>query len=110
MCSSDLCEPALLAFRKAFGDPVAWGQLESVLLRAFLDCGCTATNLEGLEATLQAIFGSPDMRALPLPKTFDEKLVAPLTVTDLALQLTALGKLKSRAPSTQDAAIKPVTP
>jgi hypothetical protein len=70
-----LCEPALDAFRAAVAEGSrSPGDLPSQIVNAFGRCGCTSTNLEGLEATLHAIFGSPDLRSLPLPRRVEDSL------------------------------------
>jgi hypothetical protein len=99
-----LCEPAVKAFHDAVGKPALWSQLEDKILRAYLKCGCTATHLEGLEATLQAIFGTPDMRAVALPRSLDD-LAPTLTVGDLAKLL--LGPKPKPKPATTTEAAAP---
>jgi hypothetical protein len=103
-----LCEPAVMAFHNALLHPDAWPALEAVILRAYLTCGCTATNLDALETTLQAIFGSPELRAVPLPRALDERLSGPTaTVSDLARWLTPTPKAKSKPASTAAASSAP---
>jgi hypothetical protein len=90
-----LCEPALLAFQEATaGAPdtrePALRDLRGELVTAFVKCGCTATNLDGLETTLYAIFGSPDLRYVPLPENLDSlAMPGTTTITELAKALRA---------------------
>jgi hypothetical protein len=84
-----LCEPAQEAFRNALN---AGGrgstELPAQIVQAFAKCGCTTTNLEGLEATLYAIFGSPDLRSLALPRrSQDPRWAAAPTVREFARSL-----------------------
>jgi hypothetical protein len=81
-----LCEPALDAFQEAIAEGNrSPGDLPSQIVKAFGKCGCTSTNLEGLEATLHAIFGSPDLRSLALPRRAQASLwTKATTVRDFA--------------------------
>ncbi|HKU39884.1 MAG TPA: hypothetical protein VJR89_17110 [Polyangiales bacterium] len=85
-----LCEPAQDAFRSALNAGARGStELPGQIVQAFAKCGCTTTNLEGLEATLSAIFGSPDLRSLMLPRrTTDPRWSLP-TVRDFARTLSA---------------------
>ncbi len=76
-----LCEPALAAFTRALTDDQAWASAPTTVLAKFIDCGCTATNLDGLEASLEAAFGTPDLRWLALAHVFDDKLSARANVS-----------------------------
>jgi hypothetical protein len=94
-----LCDPALQAFRKASSAHQGFAQLPAQIVSAFVKCGCTTTNLDGLEAILYAMFGSPDLRFLRLPKALDErKLPATATTRDLVklLSSAALRSVRSR--------------
>jgi hypothetical protein len=84
-----LCEPAEDAFRTA-QESGGSDDLPAEIVHAFAKCGCTSTNLEGLEATLSAIFGSPDLRSLALPRRpEDPKWTLATTVRELARALAA---------------------
>lgn len=63
-----LCGPALDALRSEQASTDEDSDLPAQIVNAFGRCGCTSTNLEGLEATLIATFGSLDLRSLPLPR------------------------------------------
>jgi hypothetical protein len=79
-----LCEPALEALRKVQSAGQGYSALPARIVNAFVKCGCTTTNLDGLEATLYAMFGSPDLRFLRLPRGLDEhRLAASASVADL---------------------------
>ena len=84
-----LCEPAEEAFRNALNDGGRGStELPAQIVQAFAKCGCTTTNLEGLEATLYAIFGSPDLRSLALPRrNQDPRWAAAPTVREFARSL-----------------------
>jgi hypothetical protein len=110
-----LCEPALAAFHSATrapndGDePSAMRDLRGELVSAFVKCGCTATNLDGLESTLHAIFGSPDLRYVPLPEDLDTLVLPPnATATDLAkLVRPQVAADKRKAAASLDAGATP---
>ena len=94
-----LCDPALEAFRKAQGGRQGFVQLPAQIVSAFIKCGCTTTNLDGLEAILYAMFGSPDLRYLRLPKALDDRnALGATSVRDLArlLSTSALRSLPRR--------------
>jgi hypothetical protein len=98
-----LCEPAQDAFRTALNagakNP---SELPAEIVQAFSKCGCTSTNLEGLEATLVAIFGSQDLRSLALPRRLDDpKWSSEQTVRDFALRLSGAGRAEQLAPRTR---------
>lgn len=96
-----LCEPAEEAFRTALnaGAKSNPTELPAEIVQAFTKCGCTSTNLEGLEATLVAIFGSQDLRSLALPRRIeDPKWNSVQTVRDFALRLTGAGRADQLAP------------
>jgi hypothetical protein len=84
-----LCDPAQEAFRNALNASGRGStELPAQIVQAFAKCGCTTTNLEGLEATLYAIFGSPDLRSLPLPRrSQDPRWAAAPTVSEFARSL-----------------------
>jgi hypothetical protein len=85
-----LCDGALQAFHRALATGRGFDQLPAEIVSAFVRCGCTTTNLDGLEAILYAMFGSPDLRFLRLPRLLDErKLPAGASVRELAKQLSA---------------------
>lgn len=86
-----LCEPAQDAFRSALnGGARSSADLPEEIVQAFEKCGCTSTNLEGLEATLYAIFGSQDLRSLALPRRpEDSRWTASPTLRDFARSLSA---------------------
>jgi hypothetical protein len=86
-----LCEPAVAVYQKAITDPAQWPALPSTLLSKFLGCGCTATSLDGLEATLEATLGSPDLRWLPLShKSLPDTPAPTANLADLAKQLVGI--------------------
>jgi hypothetical protein len=88
-----LCEPAQDAFRTAVAAGArSTADLPAEIVQAFAKCGCTSTNLEGLEATLYAIFGSPDLRSLALPRRAEDPKWAAATVRDFARSLTGTAK------------------
>ena len=84
-----LCEPAEDAFRSALNAASRGStDLPAQIVQAFAKCGCTTTNVEGLEATLYAIFGSPDLRSLSLPRrSQDPRWAAAPTVREFARSL-----------------------
>jgi hypothetical protein len=85
-----LCDGALHAFHRALATGRGFDQLPAEIVSAFVRCGCTTTNLDGLEAILYAMFGSPDLRFLRLPRLIDEhKLPAGASVRELAKLLSA---------------------
>lgn len=85
-----LCDGALRAFHRALATGRGFGELPAEIVNAFVRCGCTTTNLDGLEAILYAMFGSPDLRFLRLPRSLDErKLPAGSTARELAKLLSA---------------------
>lgn len=86
-----LCEPAQDAFRSALnGGARSASDLPEQIVQAFEKCGCTSTNLEGLEATLYAIFGSQDLRSIALPRRpEDPRWTASPTVREFAKSLSA---------------------
>jgi hypothetical protein len=94
-----LCEPAQDAFRSAVnGGSRSTADLPEEIVQAFEKCGCTSTNLEGLEATLYAIFGSQDLRSLPLPRRpEDPRWTATPTVREFAKSLSAPGRASPTA-------------
>jgi hypothetical protein len=102
-----LCEPAQDAFRSALNAGAkSTSDLPSEIVQAFAKCGCTSTNLEGLESTLYAIFGSPDLRSLALPRRpEDPRWAAATTVRDFARSLTA--GVRPEPPSARNAERKP---
>jgi hypothetical protein len=75
-----LCDGALSAFRKAQATRQGFEDLPAQIVSAFVKCGCTTTNLDGLEAILYALFGSPDLRFVRLPRG--------ATTRELAAQLS----------------------
>ena len=88
-----LCDGALNAFHKALDAHRGFAQLPAQIVSAFVRCGCTTTNLDGLEASLYALFGSPDLRFLRLPRGLDgHKLPATATTRELAKLLDATGE------------------
>lgn len=90
-----LCEPALAAFQKAIGDDAHWSSLPSTAVSKFLGCGCTATNLESLEALLEVVYGTSDLRWRPLPRALGHEPVPPATLGEFA-KLLAAGKAHER--------------
>jgi hypothetical protein len=88
-----LCEPAQDAFRVALNTGSrSTTDLPAQIVQAFEKCGCTSTNLEGLESTLYAIFGSPDLRSLALPRRADDSRWGAPTVREFARSLSATGR------------------
>ncbi len=83
-----LCEPALAAFQVALAAPAAWGSLRAELLRQLGTCGCSSSNLESLEATIYALFGSPDLRYVLVSKGVLAKSAESETVAELAKALS----------------------
>jgi len=96
-----LCEPAQDAFRSALNAGAkSTTDLPSEIVQAFAKCGCTSTNLEGLESTLYAIFGSPDLRSLALPRRVeDPKWNAAPTVREFARTLSNPGRTAPPSPT-----------
>ncbi len=80
-----LCEPAVAAFQQALmPGAVSWDELRGRIINSFVKCGCNATQLDGLESSLYAIFGSPDLRWLPLPASAIARALAGQTLEELA--------------------------
>jgi hypothetical protein len=100
-----LCEPALLALQQALVPGASgWDSLRAEVVRAFVRCGCNATQLDGLESTLYAIFGSPDLRWLPLDGRWRNPAPSLQNVGDLAKQLGAAEAAASaKSPAAQPA-------
>jgi hypothetical protein len=87
-----LCEGALDAFEKAQSGEHGYADLPARIVSAFVKCGCTTTNLDGLESTLYAMFGSPNLRFLRMrvPRPLDERRLSNgATVGDAAKLLAA---------------------
>jgi hypothetical protein len=96
-----LCEPAQDAFRSALNAGArSTTDLPSEIVQAFAKCGCTSTNLEGLESTLYAIFGSPDLRSLALPRRADDpRWSSTATVREFARTLSSAGRAPPPSPA-----------
>ncbi|HEX4354038.1 MAG TPA: hypothetical protein VHZ95_14015, partial [Polyangiales bacterium] len=85
-----LCDGARDAFNRTVATGRGFAQLPAEIVSAFVRCGCTTTNLDSLEATLHAMFGSPDLRFVRLPRALDEhRLPATATLRELAKLLAA---------------------
>jgi len=62
-----LCDSALDAYRTVVSARVGFADLPERILSELSRCGCTTTNLDGLEVTMHALFGWTELRALRLP-------------------------------------------
>jgi hypothetical protein len=69
-----LCDGALDAFRKTESSHTGASELPARIERAFEKCGCTTTNVESLETTLRAMYGSPMVHALRVPLRLERRL------------------------------------
>jgi hypothetical protein len=83
-----LCDAALDAFRKLESTRQNYAELPGRITAAFAQCGCTTTNLESLETTLQALFGSSELRWLPLHSDARLRGLAAGTLQDLVEELS----------------------
>lgn len=91
-----LCEGALDAYRRVTGAHSGLAELPERILSELSRCGCTTTNLDGLEVTMHALFGWSELRALRLPfPRFERRLhgLAPnATVQELVRSWDAAGQ------------------
>lgn len=69
-----LCDSALDTFRKTESTRQGYSELPGRITAAFVQCGCTTTHLEGLETTLHALFGSPELRWVRLPLRWEGRM------------------------------------
>ena len=92
-----LCEGALDSYRRVTsGARAGLADLPERILSELARCGCTTTNLDGLEVTMHALFGWSELRALRLPfPRFERRLhgLPPTaTVQDLVRSWDAAGQ------------------
>ena len=91
-----LCEGALDTYRRVTSARTGLSDLPERILSELSRCGCTTTNLDGLEVSMHALFGWTELRSLRLPfPRFERRLhgLSPTaTVQDLVRSWDAAGQ------------------